>query len=188
VVEALDKKMDFKTFFQFKARLAENRPGFTAQELTKICDFILAQLSQPLIAGVANQVTSQIQTTSNAMTNAAANMTISATANAHQVPAQLPTPAVRQATNTFTQVLAAKAQPHSVQVTCKHCRAVDGFTAQSGRFGYFVQCAKCGGNTPLRRACPACNSTETKVSKSKSVYTLACQACGVAAEVFSSGR
>lgn len=67
VVEALDNKMDFKTFFQFKARLAENRPSFTAQELTKICDFILAHISQPLIPGVENQVTPQIQATSKAI-------------------------------------------------------------------------------------------------------------------------
>ncbi len=200
VVEALDKKMDFKTFFQFKARLAENRPSFNAQELTKICNFILAQSSTPVISSVANQLTPQSQATSKAIAsaindvahhvenNATRKMAINATTHAYQVAATAPTPAAQASTNTFTQVAPAKAQQHGVQVTCKHCGAGDGLTAQSGRYGYFVQCAKCGGNTPLKRACPACHCVDTKVSKSKSVFALVCQACGVMSEVFKSGK
>ena len=150
VVEALDKKMDFKTFFQFKARLAENRPSFTAQELTKICDFILAHISQPLITSVANQFTPQIQATSKAI---------------------------------LAQVPAAQSQHHSAQVACKHCGAADGLTALSGRYGYFVQCGHCGGNTPLKRPCPACNSQETKVSKTKQLYVLKCSSCSSSTDI-----
>ncbi|MFN6972303.1 MAG: NERD domain-containing protein [Rheinheimera sp.] len=182
VVEALDKKMDFKTFFQFKARLAENRPSFTAQELTKICDFILAHKSQPFLPSADNENTQQRQVEN----NITAKEAIIVTAQANERVVHVSKPAAKSPSTKSTQAAAIKGQHHLVAVTCKHCGASDGLTAQSGRYGYFVQCGTCNGNTPLKRACPACHSPDTKVSKSKSVYVLACQTCGVSSEVFRS--
>lgn len=180
VVEALDKKMDFKTFFQFKARLAENRPSFTAQELAKICDFILAYTSQPFAPCTENKVVQQRQVANNVIAKEAFSETdqVSEWVSHELKPAEI-LPDTKLA-----QVAHTKGPHHSVAVTCKHCGAADGLTAQSGRHGYFVQCGNCSGNTPLKRACPICKSQNTKVSKSQSVFTLACQACSASMEVF----
>ena len=182
VVEALDKKMDFKTFFQFKARLAENRPSFTAQELTKICDFILAHTSHPFLPSPENVCTQQRQVE----INITAKETINVTAQPNERVAHVSKPSAKSSATKSTQAATIKGEDHLVAVTCKHCGAADGLTAHSGRYGYFVQCGNCGGNTPLKRACQACHSPDTKVSKSKSVYALACQACGVSSEIFKS--
>lgn len=180
VVEALDKKMDFKTFFQFKARLAENRPSFTVQELTKICDFILGHTSQPTVPSVENRAVQQRQVTNNVIAKEA----ISDTAPASECVAYELKPTEILLNSKSAQVAHIKGQQPSVTVTCKHCGAADSLTAQSGRYGYFVQCGNCAGNTPLKRACPVCKSQNTKVSKSQCVFTLGCQACNASIEVF----
>ena len=146
VVEALDKKMDFKTFFQFKARLAENRPSFTAQELTKICDFILTHTSQPFAPSTENKVVQQRQLANNVIAKEA----ISETDQVSEWVSHELKPAEILPDTKLSQVAHIKGQHHSVAVTCKHCCAADGLTAQSGRYGYFVQCGNCSGNTPLK--------------------------------------
>jgi hypothetical protein len=177
VVEALDKKMDFKTFFQFKARLAENRPSFTAQELTKICDFLLAHTSQPTAPSAENKIVQQRQIANNVTAEAISETDQVSKWVAHELKPSEILPDTKLA-----QVAHIKGQHHSV--ACKHCGAADGLSAQSGRYGYFVHCKNCGGNTPLKRPCPTCKSQNTKVSKSQSVFTLGCQACGASMEIF----
>ncbi|MDP5132021.1 MAG: hypothetical protein NWQ54_14150, partial [Paraglaciecola sp.] len=65
----------------------------------------------------------------------------------------------------------------AVTAQCKHCGDCSALSPQSGRYGYYVQCGSCGGNTPLKRPCPACNSQNTKVSRARSVYRLICADC-----------
>jgi len=72
----------------------------------------------------------------------------------------------------------AYAKAASLAIQCKHCGTCSGLTPQSGRYGYYVQCGSCGGNTPLKRACPACASPQTKVSRVKNTYRLNCSGCG----------
>jgi len=64
-----------------------------------------------------------------------------------------------------------------VTVNCKKCRETEALSAQYGRYGYYVQCAKCSTNTALKHACPACGSGSTKTRKSKSDMYLDCQSC-----------
>ena len=64
-----------------------------------------------------------------------------------------------------------------VTVSCKKCGETEALSAQYGRFGYYVQCAKCSTNTALKHACPACGSGATKTRKSKSDMYLDCQSC-----------
>jgi predicted RNA-binding Zn-ribbon protein involved in translation (DUF1610 family) len=64
-----------------------------------------------------------------------------------------------------------------VTVNCKKCGEAEALSAQSGRFGYYVQCAKCSTNTALKHACPACGSDSTKTRKSKADMYLDCQSC-----------
>lgn len=69
-------------------------------------------------------------------------------------------------------------QPQVWLVSCKHCRNEDGLIARYGKYGYYVACPKCEKNTPLKQACPACESKATKVTKQKLTYTLGCAQCG----------
>ncbi len=65
LVDALDKKMDFKTFFQFKARLAEKRPAFSQHELNSIGNFLLAQSTKQPANPIESNFTGQGKTTTN---------------------------------------------------------------------------------------------------------------------------
>lgn len=64
-----------------------------------------------------------------------------------------------------------------VTLSCKKCGETEALSAQYGRFGYYVQCAKCSTNTALKGACPACGSGSTKTRKSKADMYLDCQSC-----------
>ena len=69
------------------------------------------------------------------------------------------------------------AHKKSVTVSCKKCGETEALSALYGRFGYYVQCAKCSTNTALKQPCPACGSTSTKTRKSKADMYLDCQSC-----------
>jgi hypothetical protein len=60
---------------------------------------------------------------------------------------------------------------------CKKCHDNNMLTPMYGKFGYYVKCGVCEGNTSLKRACTSCESKQTKVSKLKDVYTLKCLDC-----------
>jgi len=64
-----------------------------------------------------------------------------------------------------------------VTVSCKKCGETEALSALYGRFGYYVQCAKCSTNTALKQPCPACGSASTKTRKSKADMYLDCQSC-----------
>ncbi|MBN8447368.1 MAG: NERD domain-containing protein [Gammaproteobacteria bacterium] len=165
VVEAFDKKMDFKTFFQLKARLAEKRPSFTSEELNKICNFIFAHTNNQKLKDGANPILQQPQVA----------------ATQYEVIEKLQSENTAPSNHSLNS--SSMKETNAAAVQCKHCGASSGLTAQSGRYGYFVQCSACGGNTPLKRPCLARKSADTKVSKSKSVYSLNCQSCGAVSEV-----
>ncbi len=60
---------------------------------------------------------------------------------------------------------------------CKSCGEKSDYTAQHGRYGYFIKCNKCETNTAMKMPCISCASKKTKVSKKKEVYTLNCSDC-----------
>lgn len=60
---------------------------------------------------------------------------------------------------------------------CKSCGEKSDYTAQYGRYGYFIKCNKCETNTAMKLPCFSCASKKTKVSKKKEVYTLHCSDC-----------
>ena len=161
ITDALDKKMNFIKFFNLAAKIADTRPTFNQDELQHICHFLLGN-------------TQQCQNNS-----------------VNEMPATWPAPTPMTATSEMTSfapteltdkpvspTIRAVAKPvDAVAVQCKHCGDCSALSPQSGRYGYFVQCGKCGGNTPLKRPCPECNSQNTKVSKLKSVFRLNCAEC-----------
>ncbi len=62
-------------------------------------------------------------------------------------------------------------------ISCRKCSMSDSLTGAAGKFGYYVKCGHCQTNTPMKSNCPSCNSSSTKVSKSKNAYNLICEAC-----------
>jgi transcription elongation factor Elf1 len=61
---------------------------------------------------------------------------------------------------------------------CKSCGEKSDYSAQHGRYGYFIKCNKCETNTAMKIPCVSCGSKNTKVSKKKETYTLNCSHCG----------
>ncbi len=60
---------------------------------------------------------------------------------------------------------------------CKSCGEKSDYTAQYGRYGYFIKCNKCETNTAMKMPCGSCASKNTKVAKKKETYTLHCSDC-----------
>ncbi len=60
---------------------------------------------------------------------------------------------------------------------CKSCGENSDYSAQHGRYGYFIKCNKCETNTAMKILCVSCDSKNTKVSKKKETYTLNCFDC-----------
>lgn len=169
IVEALDKKMALKNSFLSKTLLTDGRASFSKQELANICDFIIA--SNNKVLGGAD--TAAPDTTAAGLANASEELAEPSQTYTSTVPELKP------------EIPSSSKQMNVVKhATCKHCGGGDNLSAQSGRYGYFVQCQKCNGNTPLKQACPHCESGDTRVSKSKQLYVLNCMACSAATEIF----
>lgn len=60
---------------------------------------------------------------------------------------------------------------------CKSCGAQSDYSAQYGRYGYFIKCNKCETNTAMKMPCVSCDSKNTKVSKKGETYSLNCLSC-----------
>ncbi len=60
---------------------------------------------------------------------------------------------------------------------CKSCGEKSDFSAEYGRYGYFIKCNKCETNTAMKAPCVSCSSKNTKVTKKKATYTLNCLSC-----------
>lgn len=72
----------------------------------------------------------------------------------------------------------AKTKPNADSILqCKSCGEKSDYSAQYGRYGYFIKCNKCDTNTSMKIPCVSCSSKNTKVSKKKETYTLNCSDC-----------
>jgi hypothetical protein len=172
VTDALDKKMNFKKFYNVVGKIYDTRPTFNQEELQQICHFLLGNTQQqesdavdetPSVWSVPIEIAAEPR----------------ASAQQPNEPAVINKPDMAVAKSLAKAVL-----PSPISAQCKHCGQCTGLTAQSGRFGYYVQCGSCGGNTPLKRPCPACNSQNTKVSKARLLYQLVCKDCSNTVDVF----
>jgi len=169
ITDALDKKMNFIKLYQLAAKIADTRPSFNQEELLHICQFLLGN-TQQIEINTVNETT--------AAWPAPTQMT-------PLLDAQPATPPVA-ANKPVSPTVRAVTKPvdlGAITAQCKHCGDCSGLNPQSGRYGYYVQCGSCGGNTPLKRQCPACSSLNTKVSKAKAVYRLSCADCSAIATV-----
>jgi hypothetical protein len=69
-----------------------------------------------------------------------------------------------------TEYSASKSLP-----TCKHCNGTM-VEVLYGKYGYYLKCSDCGGNTAIRENCPACGN-QLRVRKEKEMFFLECSDC-----------
>ncbi|WP_194756660.1 nuclease-related domain-containing protein [Aliidiomarina indica] len=73
--------------------------------------------------------------------------------------------------------ISARCDSNTHFMSCRHCGNDQSLTTHSGRYGYYVKCPKCAGNTALKSPCATCNSTSTSVKKRNDVFSLHCDSC-----------
>jgi hypothetical protein len=102
----------------------------------------------------------------------------------HQIKAQpAPTPEPHpQAPEPITKT-ESDAKPKKWLLACKKCGNSKGLQAMHGRYGYYVVCPSCQGNTPMKRRCSSCRSPQTHVSKSKNTFKMICAQCTTIEEI-----
>jgi hypothetical protein len=64
----------------------------------------------------------------------------------------------------------------NISLKCKSCGS-DEFEPHYGKYGYYINCARCDTNTSMKSACNSCGSNNTKVSKRKMHYFINCLDC-----------
>lgn len=75
------------------------------------------------------------------------------------------------------EIIENKIEADNTILKCKKCNEASNYTAQHGRYGYFINCNVCNTNTAMKMPCRQCQSKNTKVSKKKEKYTLNCLDC-----------
>ncbi|MDR6964130.1 nuclease-related domain-containing protein [Shewanella putrefaciens] len=158
LVEKLEKIMNLKSKFMRIINVSDTRPDFNQQELNSIAKFLIDRHIDP------SQATSEI------------------------TPVQ--TPQVKEPVASFVvnKVTEAKnpaiAQPTTNSILrCKHCGESTNYTPMYGKFGYYIKCNQCTKNTPMKQACPQCQSKNIKIQKRSQSYTLTCQDCSHSSQV-----
>ncbi|KPZ73204.1 Nuclease-related domain protein [Shewanella sp. P1-14-1] len=149
LVDKLKEIMNLTNKFMRFINVKDTRPDFNQAELDSIGHFILSQ-----------HIDSSNQ----------ASEVVAKTPEKNQQP-QVPT-----AVNNTTPI--TNNQPTSAtKLSCKHCGESTNYTPMYGKFGYYINCNQCTKNTPMKQACPQCQSKNTRVQKRKETYTLNCQDC-----------
>lgn len=158
LVEKLEKIMNLKSKFFRIINVSDTRPDFNQEELNSIAKFLIDRhLDQ-------SQAASEI------------------------TPVQ--TPQIKEPVASFAvnKVAEVKNQPISQPTTnsmlrCKHCGESTNYTPMYGKFGYYIKCNQCTKNTPMKQACPQCQSKNIKIQKRNQSYTLTCQDCSHSSQV-----
>ncbi len=79
-----------------------------------------------------------------------------------------PPPPIAMVTPSLAQMVVA--------ITCRYCKSAD-VTAQHGRYGYYIKCNACQGNTPIDYTCGKCKK-KARIQKSGNQFARVCEACG----------
>jgi hypothetical protein len=65
----------------------------------------------------------------------------------------------------------------SIGLTCRHCKSAD-VVGQHGRYGYYLKCNQCQGNTSMDQTCSNCKA-KARIQKSGPKFSRVCEACGM---------
>lgn len=158
LVDKLEKIMNLKSKFMRIINVNDTRPDFNQQELNSIANFLIDRHIDP------SQATSEITS--------------------------VQTPQVKEPVASFAVNKVAEAKNLAIaQLTtnsmlrCKHCGESTNYTPMYGKFGYYIKCNQCTKNTPMKQACPQCQSKNIKIQKRSQSYTLTCQDCSHSSQV-----
>ncbi|MCL1119359.1 NERD domain-containing protein [Shewanella seohaensis] len=158
LVEKLEKIMNLKSKFFRIINVSDPRPDFNQEELNSIAKFLIDRhLDQSQAASEITPVhTPQIK-------EPVASFAVNKVAEVKNQPISQPT------TNSMLR--------------CKHCGESTNYTPMYGKFGYYIKCNQCTKNTPMKQACPQCQSKNIKIQKRNQSYTLTCQDCSHSSQV-----
>ncbi|BFL85690.1 nuclease-related domain-containing protein [Shewanella baltica] len=148
LVDKLEKIMNLKSKFMRIINVSDTRPDFNQQELNSIANFLIDRHIDPH--------------------KLATEITLAQTQQINEPVAHFE---VIKAVEAKTQ-----AATHSI-LNCKHCGESTNYTPMYGKFGYYIKCNQCTKNTPMKQACPQCQSKNIKIKKRNEIYTLTCKDC-----------
>ncbi len=149
LVDKLNKIMKLRHKIINVINFTDTRPAFSDDEMTSIADFLL---SQDISNGQQKLPTSEKVTTEPVKKDILP---------VKEVP---PSPPPQPKINT-------------ISLCCSKCQATKQLVPSHGKYGYYLKCQQCNGNTAMKQPCPHCHSKQAKVSKRKDNYTLNCQEC-----------
>ncbi|MCL1039632.1 NERD domain-containing protein [Shewanella submarina] len=162
LVEKLEKIMKLKFLALSAINIMDTRPTFSDDEMASIAQFLLAQ---------DKRVQAHSPHIEPALTASESQFAALDVDDAVQ-PTSAPV-----GTEFIESPLNQQDSGLVINICCKHCGSNQGLVDQWGKFGYYVKCGECSGNTPMKNACPVCASKEARVSKKGESYTLQCKAC-----------
>ena len=152
LVDKLEKIMNLKSKFMRIINVSDTRPDFNQQELNSIAKFLIERHIDPYQA--TTEITlPQTQQINEPVAHFEVNKAVKAK-----------TPAITQSVT------------HSI-LSCKHCGESTNYIPMYGKFGYYIKCNQCTKNTPMKQACPQCQSKNIKIKKRNEIYTLTCKDC-----------
>lgn len=140
----------------------ESKAHFSQQSLCSIRDFLLSQHAE------ASEMQPVVQN---------ADLDIAATETAQEAAQPIVVDANTKGALETTEASSVHPVHSELLIRCKYCKAEEGLTPKSGRYGYYVTCGECDKNTPMKAQCPACHSKDTKVFKKKDSFTMMCNSC-----------
>ncbi|QRK80199.1 nuclease-related domain-containing protein [Shewanella sp. LZH-2] len=158
LVEKLEKIMNLKSKFFRLINVSDTRPDFNQEELNSIAKFLIDRHIDPY------QATTEIPPTETRQVKEPV-----ASFDVNKV-AEVKNQAIEQPT--INSIL-----------RCKHCGESTNYTPMYGKFGYYIKCNQCTKNTPMKQACPQCQSKNIKIQKRNQSYTLTCQDCSHSSQV-----
>ena len=150
--------MNLKSKFFRLINVSDTRPDFNQEELNSIAKFLIDRHLDP------SQATTEIPPTeTRQVKEPVASFDVNKVAEAKNQAITQPT------TNSI--------------LCCKHCGESTNYTPMYGKFGYYIKCNQCTKNTPMKQACPQCQSKNIKIHKRNQSYTLTCQDCSHSSQV-----
>ena len=149
LVDKLNKTMKLRHKIINAINFTDTRPAFSDDEMTSIADFLL---SQDISNDQKQSLNSEKVTTE---------------------PVKIDTRPVKEAPKSPQPYPKIK----TISLSCSKCQATKQLVPSHGKYGYYLKCQQCNGNTAMKQPCPHCHSKQAKVSKRKDNYTLNCQEC-----------
>lgn len=162
LVEKLDQIMKLKKSLFEKVTLSDERPAFTAEEMSKICRFLIA-VDKKVTDFKAKMKNEQKATAVIEAKSQPQNLKATATDSVRDTPE----------VSNKEEVKAA--------LRCKSCGQSNSLAGRYGKYGYYVQCGHCQTNTSMKADCPSCSSRDTKVRKEGACYFINCLSCNAEA-------